>query len=397
MLREAAVLPIVREFTREEADAARQLYPNEGSVIIWEALGSNDLLVRVESGLGTSPEGMAVLHAAIDWRRIGLSEPVPESFLQRLFPDYLSAERPDAEPREELFTKGINWALEPVTASVSPMRLVTSDPERKFSVSDYLVDYFERSGRNEWVTIPKAVWNHAVAVSDSKAALNVGLAAQQRGERAVAEQAFRKAAGATDSGVAAVAMTALGHLYSDVGSLDEAENWLRRAIGAAAPVILPQAELDLGQLFELRGDLQSAQRHYERSANAPDKDVKPHAWLNLASLRSRLGDLEGAKAACEATIALGDPDTAAAAELVLATVLSQQGHLSRARVAYEKAIEQGRPDVAARAATSLGRLLAEQGDAEGALAAFERASSLGGLKRIASEANGSAKKTDQTD
>jgi hypothetical protein len=107
----------------EKAEAER-LYPDErfdGS-IAETLVGARELIARYKASHDDHPAGCAVVRAAIDARRAGVSRPVTEAELRRLFPLYLHAVRIGLIPTGEQFTDGIQWAARPIASRVALLR-----------------------------------------------------------------------------------------------------------------------------------------------------------------------------------------------------------------------------------------------------------------------------------
>ena len=116
-----------------KADAER-LYPGESfdGSIAETLVGGRELIARYKASHDENPAGCAVLRAAIDCRRAGLSRPVTEPELRRLFPSYLQAIRVDLAPTDELFAEGVRWAAVPVASQVALLRRADPGHEPRY-------------------------------------------------------------------------------------------------------------------------------------------------------------------------------------------------------------------------------------------------------------------------
>src|SRR5215217_3495959 len=92
-LAQASKNPLGFELTNEEREEAETRYPEEHfDHSIGEPLVAADLLTaRFDAGRTDSPEGYAIVRAAIDWRRAGIGRPIRDSELRALYPEYLSS------------------------------------------------------------------------------------------------------------------------------------------------------------------------------------------------------------------------------------------------------------------------------------------------------------------
>jgi hypothetical protein len=92
--------------------------------------------------IDVNPVGAAVVRAAVDWRRVGLTRPIPTTALRNLCSLYLDtyeARRLD----DEAFTRALTWATKRVVAT-SALLVETGGGYRAF---DYLLDYVEQVAR----------------------------------------------------------------------------------------------------------------------------------------------------------------------------------------------------------------------------------------------------------
>lgn len=103
-----------------------------------------ELVSRFENGRTPSgqPAGAAIVRAAADWRRTGLTRSVPRNMLRRLFPLFVD-DRIHLADTDTAFAQGLAWALDPVVATSS---LLVRDGEG-YRVFDYVLDHIERDRR----------------------------------------------------------------------------------------------------------------------------------------------------------------------------------------------------------------------------------------------------------
>jgi hypothetical protein len=113
----------------QKADAER-LYPAErfdGS-IAETLVGGRELLARYKASRDENPAACAVLRSAIDCRRAGLSRPLIEPELRRLFSLYLPMVHIDLTPTDKLFSDGLKWAARPISSQVALLQRKHSGP-----------------------------------------------------------------------------------------------------------------------------------------------------------------------------------------------------------------------------------------------------------------------------
>ena len=280
---------------------------------------------------GTEPIGYALVLAAADWRRCGITRPVPASILASLAEPHLDQRSQARLADRDAFNAGLAWATRDINPNVALLQPAGPDSYR---VYDYALDLISAQG----ALIPNDSWPVIVANADAFELIDIGYLAEvtyHRTETAI--QAFRNSVNSGDADAA------------------------------------PRAALGLGVLLEGQGDVEGAKAAYQQAIDSGHADAAPKAILSLGTLLLSQGDVEGAKAAYQQAIDSGHVDAAPAAALGLGVLLEGQGDVEGAKAAYQRAIDSGDADVAPRAALGLGVLLEGQGDVEGAKAAYQQA------------------------
>ena len=259
----------------EKAEAER-LYPGErfdGS-IAETLVGGRELIARYKASHDGNPAGCAVMRAAIDCRRAGLSRPVAEAELHRLFPLYLHAVRIGLLPTNKQFTDGIQWATRPVTSQVALLRRANPGQQPpSWTVLDHAVTADEGHGDHPSRPIPAETWAELIDVIPAQDTFAVGMAAYTNHEITAAVTAFRIATTCDD---------------------DQA----------------PWAAHNLGFLLQEQGDVEGARAAYQQAIDSGHADAAPGAWGNLGALLEEQGDVEGARAAYQQAIDSGHADQA---------------------------------------------------------------------------------------
>jgi tetratricopeptide (TPR) repeat protein len=368
------VVRLDRKLDRAERARAREQLGNRWGAVL-ERYGLGEYLVagpalieRFENNLSTQPVGIAVVRAAVDWRRMGLTRPVPLEVLERLYPSYLEPEdqRPE-HVNSDAFERGLQWASEPVYGT-SSLVLRSGDTVLVF---DYVLDYVERERRPP---IPDAAWAQGVqAVADDPAeGLDFGLAAFDDGALWAAVQAWRAVA-ASDSPLAHRAARCLGWALHEQRDITGAEAAYNQAIDSGDPDEAPAAMIDYGVLRWSIDDLAGAQAAFEQAIAADHPDLVPLASVNLARVLARQGDAAKGQAILRRVAASGHPDQAPRALRSLGYLLEDSGDVAGARAAFEQVIASSHPIQAPKAMVALGDLLADSGDPAGARAAYEQA------------------------
>jgi hypothetical protein len=133
-----------------------------GEYGITQCLAAAPRLLRAwRSGWGSSPRGAALVAAAVDCRRAGLTSPLPRRLLEELHQIYLSRHG-GSSPPEPLETAW-NWATtSPDGATVALLRRAD---QSGYTVFDYLVDSAQRH-RTADDLIPRQVLVRALRYAD---------------------------------------------------------------------------------------------------------------------------------------------------------------------------------------------------------------------------------------
>jgi tetratricopeptide (TPR) repeat protein len=368
------VLRLDRKLDRaERARAREQLGDQWGAVLERYGLGEYlvagpSLVERFENNPTTEPVGIAVVRAAVDWRRMGLTRPTPLGVLEQLYPSYLELEDQTPEHvNSDAFKRGLQWASEPVYGT-SSLVLRLGDTVLAF---DYVLDYVERERRT---LIPEAAWEQGLeAVADDPAeGLDFGLAAFDGGALWAAVRAWRAVA-ASGSPFANRGARCLGWALHEQRDVTGAEAAYQQAIASGDPYEAPAAMIDYGVLHWSIGDLVGAQAAFERAIAAGHPDLVPLASVNLGRVLARQGDVARGQAILRGAAASGHPDQAPRALRSLGYLLQDSGDVAGAKAAFEQVIASGHPIQAPKAMVALGDLLTDSGDPVGARAAYEQA------------------------
>jgi hypothetical protein len=134
---------------------------------------------------GGQPHGAALVAAAVDCRRAGLSDPVPVDLLAALAGHYLDA-KGGATLRPEPLDAALAWATTPARGASS---LLLPSGEDRVLAFDYLIDLVTEP-------VPVPVWLALADWCDPEQALDVGLMARRVARFDAAGTAFDKAAAA---------------------------------------------------------------------------------------------------------------------------------------------------------------------------------------------------------
>ncbi|NUK17678.1 tetratricopeptide repeat protein [Streptomyces lunaelactis] len=278
------------------------------------------------------PYGKAIITAAMDARRFGLTSPVTDAFLEAAASGYLTErQRADADPGT-WFAGALRYARTRVMEVTAALEAVAHPSGMGslpgvYRLADYL-DHHARTTR-QYAFPPASFWSAIEHHAATTELMGLGSAAEEHGRRRIAVALYRRAAGAGEGAAAgrlahllqlageagdavqAVALyqeaAAAGHswawralvrLEEEAGSPEGAEALLRQAV-AAGDV---QALHDLVEVLERSGERDEAE------ALARGAAADGHTWMlvHLADLRRVLGDPPGAEVLFRAAGDAGD-------------------------------------------------------------------------------------------
>lgn len=335
---QTTLVDLARRFTPHEKAEALGLYGDERvrGALERQGLGEffvagRDLLHRFQDSRATCPEGGALVAAAIDWRRAGLTRPIGEPALKALYPHYFERFGVEVDDAAQQYDRAVRWGREPIYATA---RLLSAR-ESGYVVDDYVLDSVQREHADP---IPDAVWSVILgSLEDAFERVDVGVAAYGQGQATVAESAWRTA-------------LASGH-------------------AAAAP----RAALNLGILLRER-DPAGAAETFRQAVASGNADAAPRAALALGLLL-RERQPKGAADALRQAMASGHAEAAPRAALALGLLLREHDRAA-AVDALREAASSTDAVAAAGGAFALGRLLRKD-DPEGAAEAFRQAAASG--------------------
>jgi TPR repeat protein len=232
------------------------------------------------------PEGVAVVRAAIDWRRLKLLRPVTEEALEDLYTAYFDP------ATTENFERGLRWARKAVYSQVSLLKPV----EGGYQPHDYAV----RVDRERERPIAPAMWRAVVERYASREE-TLPLVREEGRESAVTDAVLQR----FDSEGDASASYTLGRMLLDREKRDEAEE----AFARAAERGHAEAAYWLGLMLLHKGDYDGAERAYRRSSELGGP-LPEAAWEelrrkravemhNTGVLRNQEGERDGADEGAE--------------------------------------------------------------------------------------------------
>ncbi|MGB6161956.1 MAG: tetratricopeptide repeat protein [Pseudonocardiaceae bacterium] len=330
---------------------------------IGEYVGAGQRIVdQLALGVQSHPLGYALVRGVVDWRRTGVTRPVPASLLPALAAAHLTPRQRTNLADDEGYADALAWA----TREINPTVALLEPGDGVFTVYDFALDRLTATDDAP----PAATWQLVMDNTEPRELVAIGYQAEVTyGHHDIAEQAWRRATEAGDSS----AMLLLGCLLQMRGNFTEAETWYRQSAEAGDR----NAMLLLGCLLQMRGDLTRAEAWYRRAAEACDSAAmtglgvllqergdltETEMWYRLDSvtmtglgaLLHQRGDLTGA----EAWYRRAAKDGYSVAMIGLGILLLEREDLTGAELWYRRAVEVG--DSAA--ITNLLALLQKRGD-----------------------------------
>jgi non-ribosomal peptide synthetase-like protein len=392
ILEHATEIRLPARLSATERAEAERLYPEvDLDRGVGPALAAAPALEwRYRLGRVVAPVGLALVQAAVDWRRTGMTRPVAERELRRLCRPYLEAMHVDPPAGRRAYAEGLAWACQPVAPEIALLRRAGRPPSGGFVASGHLVALADQQAGDLGREVAAAAWDLAVATATPEDAMRVGFSAATRGDDQVAAAAWSRASASGHAEAAPLAAVNLGGLRRRLGDTDGAVAAFEQASTSQHPHAAPWASVSLGLLRKHLGDAEGAAAAFEQAGASGHPDAAPLASLNLRLLRHQpgngqgapgnatdvvrlvaQGDVEAARRACELVIASGHPDEAPRAAVDLGALLAMQGDIDGARVAFEFAADSRHPDHAPWAVIGMGVLLTRLGDPAYARRAYQ--------------------------
>ncbi|MGF6888623.1 TPR repeat protein [Nocardia sp. GAS34] len=219
----------------------------------------------VAAGWAADPVRHAVIAVAIDWARIGRSDPVPEPVLIDLTMPRLREAHPELDVTEDAVRVAITAARTPPQGSGRASALRTHYPDngiRTYRPFDYLVAADDGQDGHTPQPIPDSFWRKATRDTNSDILAEVGATAYLRKNFSTANTLWREAANVGH----VEAMHYIGILLLERGDGAAAEHWWRESADAGHP----GAMRDLGRLLLIkrRGDHTEGQVWLRKAADA---------------------------------------------------------------------------------------------------------------------------------
>lgn len=242
----------------------------------------SELRLRLIRQRNRSREGVAVIRAAIDWRRAGALRPLSADQLELLYGYYLPE---DLDPSEAVFQAGLQWARTPLpSTNISLLRRIVGEV-CAYEAYDLAVEL----AAGEWSAVEARVLAHIASLAEPQDCFQMATVAYDADDDEFALELLARAEDTDDRRLSAISAFNTGTLLAEKGDMSGAEDAYRRADELGSQ----RGAYNLGQLLRHRGALGDAEEAYRRS----DERGSPEGAVNLGFLLERRGDLSGAQAA----------------------------------------------------------------------------------------------------
>ncbi|WP_246192482.1 tetratricopeptide repeat protein [Kitasatospora atroaurantiaca] len=377
LLAQAHRTDIPAAFTDDDLDILRDLARSDASLALAQRTGAPAVTQILAAGPDLvhhyqhptdphGPYGQAVISAAIDARRLGVTDPIPLAMLEEAAVGYLTdAQRAAADPGS-WFTHALAYARTKVKDVVAALEGIPH-PVGMGTIPGVvrLADYLEEHGQaaRRMLCPPAAFWtaaaNHIRNASDLRALAD---AAHARWRLWHAALLYQKACDAGDND----ALNSLAEIRERAGEHRAAERLYRQAFDAGDTSALTK----LAAMREQAGDHQGAEQLYQQAAHAGD-----------ASARRRLGEIRGMARDREETERLvrQTVDSGSTSALTrLAVMRGQAGDYRAAERLYRQAAASG----SRIALTGLASLRKRVGDLREAEQLYRQAASTGIVRAL---------------
>jgi tetratricopeptide (TPR) repeat protein len=301
--------------------------------------------LRLNTARTSSPAGMAVVRSAIDCRRAGLTRPLTEDELKRLFPLYL-AEITRMSASDELFASGMEWAQESEPGSPPLLRPAHYPEEGRPA---WAASHLLRSEEASW-ELPLFIWPDLIEIADPGDCLFIARQADEAGEVGHAAKALEKAA--TRSELYLRAKFLRGVMLRRMGNLASAKDSFTAVIDRGASEEASAAAYFMGGIAKEEEDDAGGAVTYWKIATESPGEFSLMAWYELGRYYAMSYEREKAVEALDRDFSEAAPEIAMRASTLLGIIRNQRGSLQEFLDEWENGAAEGSAD-AARVAAEL--------------------------------------------
>ncbi|MER7356925.1 tetratricopeptide repeat protein [Nonomuraea dietziae] len=351
---------VPESFSDREVDAVRRSASGDARLALAGQQAADGRITQFLAGVpalleryhNAPPVAKALIHVAMDVRRLGLSFALPYELLHDAAPGYLTDQQWD-EAGDDWLERALAYVAAPCRGVRGPVTRVRPRPGRPAPATPCyrLADYLEQHGRESrrGLVIPGALWEALAHRAPAEARPQIAKAAQERGVLGHAQALYEADLDDPES------LVGMADLLAESERLEEAISYYERAAEAGHPHALWRA----GYFLEETGQAQRAILFYVRAAEAGESFGWTSAGLLLADNAQSDEDREQALTYCRRAVEAGDETSLTA----MGTVLQSIGRSQEALDRYRAAVEAGDDDAVAL----VGELLREMGLLEEAL------------------------------
>lgn len=286
----AATTPRELEALRSRVSAAQfaslERHGLAAYLVAAPALERKLLTSRHGPGEVASPEGVAIVRAAVDWSLCGRTDAIQEGTLRALWRVHMPAD----EVSTDAFASGLSWALRPVAGTIA---LLSS--RNGYRAYDYIVRFLEQQPD---MSAPRdESWATAIESAQDAQVVAVGLRCYVFGRYEDAVKALSHASRSSNDEVASAGSYNLGVVLHEQGDPAGARAAWERTIAAGHCDRAPKAALNLGLLLEQQGDPANARLRLQQAIDSDHPEYAPMAMVNLGILLTEQQDPAGARVA----------------------------------------------------------------------------------------------------
>ncbi|MFD6949878.1 MULTISPECIES: tetratricopeptide repeat protein [unclassified Nocardiopsis] len=264
--------PAERERAMRSEDQRLIAAAGDGRFGVAEQLAAGPVLQQAwQSGPDNGHiRGYAMVAAAVDLARVGLTAPLTREQIAQAHTAYL----PGSPPLPEEAERAWEWATQ-VRSGVAGLLVPTDHYGHRWRAFDYLTTE---------TPIPESTWRTALKLATNEDCYGIAITAKSEGEIGIAEAAWLPLIKAGDT----LAMFFLGDLLREVGRVEEAERWWRQAAEEGDTF----AMFFLGGLLVRVGRVEEAERWWRQAAEEGDTGAMSSLGGALAGA-GRVEEAEG--------------------------------------------------------------------------------------------------------
>ncbi len=283
---------VSRDLTEKEEERLASAVEDPGirdriqTVGLGEYVGAAGQVAETLKLGATNPDslGYALVLGAADWRRCGMTRPVPLSVLASLAEPHLDQRRRPRLADQEALSTGLSWATREISPGVSLLR---PNEDNSYVIYDYALDLISIEGK----PIPDTSWAVIIGIAENSELIRLGHAANAYDDLADStRQAFTKAASLSDPRAAPMAAFSLGFQLERQGNSEGAKSAFQRAIDSGYVPAKSMAAVSLGILLQSEGDTEGAEAGFRQAIDSGDTHIAAKAASNLGVLLQGKGD-----------------------------------------------------------------------------------------------------------